>query len=360
MLFDTEITNDVDEKEWNRTLLKNPESYAYQTTNFVKTFQDSYNSKPLFISVRNNKSEIVGQLAAIIHKEYLWADANLLLMKIGTKLNLNSIIRWYYGPIIHDYSHRNEITEKILIALNNIAKKNKISMIDGSTTPSKISFPEKISQKYKFNLRKWSTYIIDLTQDIETLYNSLDKKTRYDIRKSEKNNLTFEVANDLLTLKEFIKIKIESKKLAKQKIKKNQSFPEERYKHLHSNNLEKLFLVKNSKTILAGILAPMFNGNVVQTSVATPFGKEFLAGVFATWNAIKWCNSQKFLRYDMGGVNPNATSQKEKSIDFFKSKWGGEKINYYYLTKIFDYGKVRLSRILKDPKQISMKIKSKA
>ena len=35
----------------------------------------------------------------------------------------------------------------------------------------------------------------------------------------------------------------------------------------------------------------------------------------------------------MGGANPNPQSQKEKKIDFYKSKWGGQETPYLIITK---------------------------
>ena len=60
----------------------------------------------------------------------------------------------------------------------------------------------------------------------------------------------------------------------------------------------------------------------------------------------------KYLTYDMGGINPSPENDKEKSINFYKSKWGGKKVYYMKFTKVLDAGKWKISAVLKDPRKI--------
>ena len=58
----------------------------------------------------------------------------------------------------------------------------------------------------------------------------------------------------------------------------------------------------------------------------------------------------------MSGVNPEPSSKKEARIDFFKSKWGGEKYDYLTFMKILDKQKAKISFALQDPRKILSKI----
>jgi len=60
--------------------------------------------------------------------------------------------------------------------------------------------------------------------------------------------------------------------------------------------------------------------------------------------------------YDMGGINPNPSSKKEKNIDFYKSKWGGQQYSFGISTKILNRKKQILSSILRNPKKIIKKL----
>ena len=95
---------------------------------------------------------------------------------------------------------------------------------------------------------------------------------------------------------------------------------------------------------------------MIQHAVANSSEKNLLGGTFLTWETIKWAikNNQKY--YDMGGINPSPELKKEKNIDFFKSKWGGEEAPYGIFTKILDKKKQLLSSVLKNPNRILKKI----
>lgn len=71
----------------------------------------------------------------LIHSKYYWKDANVLSKALGSKLNLNSILRWEYGPIILDSFDRGEILDALLGAVEKISEENKVTMIRGITCP---------------------------------------------------------------------------------------------------------------------------------------------------------------------------------------------------------------------------------
>jgi len=49
---------------------------------------------------------------------------------------------------------------------------------------------------------------------------------------------------------------------------------------------------------------------------------------------------------------------KKVLLSFFKSKWGGEKLDYYYYVKILDRSKSKISSLLQHPGRIKNKIKT--
>lgn len=351
MNFVVNTSDNVDEKEWNQKLLKSIASTTYQITNWA-TVYEFFRSKPVFITVRDATGEISGQLLLLIHDEMLWADSNLFVRFVGTKFHLQTALTWFYGPIIHDEHHSDEILLKILQALNDVSIKNKVTIVRGSSHPSSERLSSQIFKKFGYQLQPWATYITDLKQNEDDLYESLDKKTRYDIRKSEQNELDFVVANDRADLDEFIELKTEEKMKVGRKIRNVPGFYDNRWEYLHKNEYEKLFLVRYKGRTIAGILNIIFNGNVVQHGVSTPSKKQLLGGPFLTWNTIKWCMNRKYSTYDMGGINPEPKNDKEKSMNFYKSKWGGKKLDYLRFTKILDNNRWKFSAAIKDPKKI--------
>lgn len=61
MNYQVDVSQLVDEKEWDETLLKNQASTTYQTTDWPKVYFDSFNSQPYFITIKDSKGTITAQ-----------------------------------------------------------------------------------------------------------------------------------------------------------------------------------------------------------------------------------------------------------------------------------------------------------
>ena len=347
---------EIDSNEWNNTLLQNKISTIYQTSNWQEIYKQVYDSKPVFITVTKSNGKILGQLGAVIHKKLFWQDTNIITSLIGSKLNLRTTLNWFHGPILHDYHNQKEIISEILSCIDKISIENKVTMIRGISPPLDDKLLNESFKSFNYSLNPWATYITDLKQKPEKLYNSFNKKTRYDIRKSEQQELKFEIAKNKKSYDEFNELKVEARKRAGQKTKLNTFFFDAHREFLYKKGYENLFLVKHEGVIIGGILGVIFNGNIIQHGVGNSVTTELLGGPFLTWNALKWAINKKYSTFDMGGVNPYPESLKEGKIDFYKSKWGGKKHHYTFYTKIFSKTKSKISSFLKNPKRASKKL----
>jgi len=355
MNFTSEVMYDVEDKEWNQALTSKKSTTAFQIASFYKPHQSAFGSKPIFIIIKNSTGDIVGQLSAVIHFKDYWTDSNIISRSIVSKLNLGAVIIWHHGPVIHDISHRDEILSLILREIEKIAIKNNVIMIKGSTPPLDEQFFGDFFKKVGYNEQKWITYITDLNQKIDDLYNSLHNKTRYDIRKGEKSELEFEEVNDISSLYEYAELKFSGKK-SKELIKRNKILIDNLWKILYKSGNEKMFLLRHNGELVGGIDNFIFNKNVVQNSVTNASNRKLYGGSFLMWKTIKWSMEMKQLTYDTGGANPSPTSSKEKGIDFFKSKWSGKIYDYAFYTKILSKTKMRVSSAIKQPSVIPKKI----
>ena len=353
----SEYSYEVNSEEWNNKLLQNKVSTIYQTDHWQKIYKQAYDSKPIFITVTKPNGEILGQLSGVIHKNLFWENTNTIISSIGKKLNLRTTLNWFYGPIIHDYNFQNEIISEILSCIDTISVENKVIMIRGISPSLDEELMNESFKHFDYTLDPWATYITNLNQTSEKLHESLNKKTRYDIRKSEQQELKFEIAKNKKDYDEFTELKIESRNKAGQKIKSNPLFFDIHRELLFKQGFEKLFIVRHDGKIIGGILGVIFNGNIIQHGVGNYTKTDLLGGSFLTWNSLKWAIKEGYSTFDMGGINPFPKSLKEKKIDFYKSKWGGKKFNYTVYTKILDKKKIMLSSFLKNPKNASKKLK---
>jgi hypothetical protein len=356
MTFIVDISYDVENFDWNDVLSTNKFSTAFQVSDWYKPHQLAFNSKPIFITVLNSTGKIVGQLSAVIHFRDYWIESNFLSRIINSKFNLGSTLRWFYGPIIHDMENASEIISNILIAIDKIALENNVNLIRGSSPPQTPQQPIDIYEKNGYSIEPWITHITNLERNVDELYSTLHNKTRYDVRKGEKNRLDFEVVSKRESFDLYNDVKYNDKnKIAKMK-KLNKSIDDFVWNTTYRDGYEKMFLARYDGNPIGVIVNVLFNHNVVQMGVGNSPSKEFYGGSFLTWNTMKWSLEMGYSTYDVGGANPSPISQKEKGINLFKSKWASEKYDYFYCTKIFNKSKLKLSNIIKQPNIIPQKI----
>ena len=354
MSLHVKISSEIDENEWNEDLSKSTGSTVYQTYNWQKLYREAFGSKPVFISITNENGIVVGQLACLIHEKMQVTDTNSLSKKIGNLLGLGTSLWWYHGPIIHDKDNSNEILEIILSTVDKIAHDNNVINIRGISSPLTEQFPTRTFEEFGYNAESRLTFIVDLNQTTDDLYNSLKKDPRYYIRKSEKEGFDFEIANDIEGLERFQDLKIESKKRGGKKYVRNPEFYRKHWEIMQNNGYEEWLLAKDDGKIKGTILTLLFNGNVIQHALANSPEKE-LVGTFLTWNTIKWAQKMKYRTFDFAGVDPSPKTEKEKGIYFYAAKFGGKKIDFFSYTKIIDRKKYYLSSGIKNPRKIISK-----
>ena len=357
MTFEIHTSSTIDETEWNDNLCKNNASTIYQSYNWQKLYREAFGSKPIFITVTDTDGTVVGQLACLIHKKMLWEDANPLSKKLGNALNLGTSLWWYQGPIIHDAANSDEILSLILSTVDEIAQKNHVINIRGISPSLSEQFPTKIFHKFGYDSEPRQTFVIDLQQNMDDLYNSLKKDTRYYIRKSEREGFEFDIAKNEDAMVKFQDLKVESNIREGKKPFQNLKFWKKHWEIMKKNGFEELVLAKRENKIEGTILTLFFNGNVIQHALANTPG-EYLVGTFLTWNTIKWLQKMKFRTFDFAGVDPSPKTDKEKGIYFYAAKFGGKKTDFFSYTKIIDKKKYYLTSGLKNPKRIVSKYQS--
>jgi len=354
MNFTTEISYEVDKNIWDNTLKLNPASTAFQIADFYRPHQLTHQSKPVFITISDPSGKIVGQLSGVIHLTDYWLEMNTISRMITSKFNLGSTLRWVHGPIIHDPDNTTEILSNILSALDKVAMNNDVNLIRGTSVPQMESLPVDIFKKNGYSIEPWITYITDLQRKIDNIFNSLHNKTRYDVRKGEKQGLEFEVVSKRESFDLYLDVKYHDKKKVDKLKKLNKTFFENIWNILFQNGFEKMFIVRSEGKPKSIILNFLFNRNVSQTGVANSPISNY-AGSFLTWNTIRWSAKNNYRTFDVGGANPFPTSKKEQGINQFKSKWASKKVDYFLCTKVFNKTKWRISKGLNQPSRLPKK-----
>jgi hypothetical protein len=325
------IVTDIDEKKWNDDLAKCAYSTFFQTYEYLKS--DSKDCFPIFIYVFD-ENKVVGQLGMqIIGTTVLYSSQ---FFKRITKF-VSSITKrgiWVYGPIIHvdDKTQRSKVLQQILNAVDEVAIQYDLVHVEGQTPPLDLLVDNdylNMFEKNQYSKHDFVTFISDLNQPLEILWNNVSKKARGDFTRAQKRNF---VAKELETHDELKQYLTLNQEWAQTKgLVVTDPFQEiDTLWENHIKGREKFFLAFSDSRV------GCFNGICYTNFVINSYyDSTNLGGTLLTWYVLEWAQKNGMKFYDFsGGPKPITSSEQEKhSLLFYKSKWGGKEMPYYIFIK---------------------------
>ncbi|MGI0094690.1 MAG: hypothetical protein ACREA8_11410 [Nitrosotalea sp.] len=321
------ISVELEEKpdsKWDARLLGTKYGTIYQSSSVAKYHNKSANWESKFLTFTNNKGTIVGQLLLEFQPRFQKSSIrNILLTKFPFVPNF--ILRWSYGPIIFDPNYEQDVKKTLAEYL----LKHKGPII-GHVHPLYPDFLPDLVQKLKISSQ--GTFLLDLSLGKEVLWNNTHKNScRKNIERSKERGVSIKqmTSNDLEVYYQMLKESDESKM--------HLEFSDTK---IQWQELSKLgftgFLAFHEQIPVAGLLVSFFNGYLNEWGVARTkydYNEKLYSQDLIKWSIIEWGIEQKFRYFDLSGVNPNPTTEKEKGIYKFKEKWGGKLILYNKITR---------------------------
>jgi len=319
--------------DWDRNLLD-----AYKETNFCQSVVFSriwnkvYNSIPLFFEV-TYKNKLFGFLQ-ISHT----IPENLSVIKKIIGLN-KGWIEWLDGPILLNNPYNT--LDLLLKEIDNYCAQKKINLIkcNGFAHTSKYANDLKIMQvflKNGYTVSKWATYLVDLTLDENELWANLKKTARKMVKKS--NSLAVKV-NKVNTFEElldkFHKSYCETESFYG-RLKKSDWIAKVQWEEDIDNNYHYYYAETQDGQVVGTLGMYIFNGVATEiSSCLTPYAyeNEIPAQDILHWVMFLEAKKMGCHTFDLAGINPNPTNEKERGIRRFKEKWNGQYIEYYTYKK---------------------------
>ena len=305
-MYKIRICVEVNSNDWNSDLKKSNYSTYLQTTENLKISSNG-NTFPIFISILDEKDVVVGQLGMLIIKTSVQYGGALFqkLSKISSRISTRGV--WLYGPIIHTENkmERIEILRMILKANNEIVDKYNLVFIEGYSAPLDVSLCDneiKEYKKYGYHSRKYVTFITDLKNPIEDIWENVQKYTKKNVNRSAKRGVS---VKELKTFEESKQVISLFKKWGKAK-GIVVSDPEQQLKKFwerQNSGFEKTFLAFKEQQLVSSITVSYFNNIVIPVQVLNSYSSiaRNLGGPALTWHAIKWAKEFKFAIYDITG-----------------------------------------------------------
>lgn len=324
--MDTIIKESINEN-WNTRLQNYNVGTIHQTKEYVEYIKKSRNSSSYYITFEIN-NKIVGQLSLHkfpgIKRKFESYGINPSFKFLNVFNNFKPVFTWEYGPIIFDEKHKTEIYYEI-----SKLKKFFQGPIKGILPPLLEPSHELVNNGWQE--KKIGTFLIDLTKSEEELWNNIDKQSgRKAIRRSQNKNVVIKPIKNLQDLKIHHSLLNEGKKMAN--IGKY-PFSNLQYFWTMLENVGRFgFIAWQNEIPLASTLVTTYNGYINEWGFAdSKFNRENLLNAtdLIKWHIIKWGHESGYRIFDLSGVNPNATSGKEKGIFNFKKKWGGQLYDLY-------------------------------
>lgn len=313
--MDILTNNEIPRAGWNDFLESNPFASPFQTPEFYDLF--------------NSTKGLLAEALALTEDKQILALAVITIQKeegLKSYFSRRGII---YGGPLFETKH----PEALSVLLKQIAKAYKNDVIYIETR----NFFDYTGYKNEFveNCYEYVPYLnFQLaTEDLASLSKSMSSSRMRQIRKAQKNSVTWMEAQNIEEVKSFYCILLN---LYKNKIGKP-IFPFDFFRNFYESDLGKYFIVWFNNEIIGGIMCPIFKGKAIYEFYVCGLDekyKEQYPSVMATWAAIQYANQNNIPVFDfMGAGKP----EEHYGVREFKARFGGELVEYGRFIKIHNH-----------------------
>lgn len=201
------------------------------------------------------------------------------------------------------------------------------------------------------------TVQLDLTLSPQELLSQMRKNTRYEIKKSEKLNISVITSSDSSEIKSFYQHQL---KLASKHhfVPFSYEFLYQQFHTFAADHQALLFHSYHHKHLLASAFIILFGQEAVyHYGISTDYNQKLPGSYAALWAAIQFAKKHHHARFNLWGVAPqNSPHHRFHGVTIFKTGFGGNLIEYlpshdlptsklYPLTNTFESLRARLRHL---------------
>ena len=182
-----------------------------------------------------------------------------------------------------------------------------------------------------FKRREGLTTVIDLTQDLDVIWNKMRHKfIRKQIERGERHGIVIKQDNNFAEFKKIYKNFREKKYLAKEKIDKLKNHSVLFSAYYQDKMIAGGIFVSDNKYARALVLASTHNGSNSQMREIIGQANRLLI-----WEAIKYFKNKNLELFDLGGISPDSQNPSLRNLAEFKEAFGGTRQSCYYYHKVY-------------------------
>ena len=300
--------NELDPEEWNNLLSNSEVCDAFQTSEWAFVLRNSMDVRPRFLLVKRGEQTVGGVM--------------FFLKKMFGMVNSYEV----RGGPLYAKGHKEIVMKSILRALNKRKKKAaNLLFVPFPITNNSFEQAFKAEGYFPYPFR---TIIIDLNRKLEDIWQALNKRARWGVRKAERLGLSVKEADNWQEWEQYYSLH-----LFHGREKHYPTDPPEFFREmfkLYHKRMARLFLVEHEKRIIAGSLFLIYKQNMVFLQNASQ--KAFLAhnpNNLLQWKSIEWAKENGVIIYDMNGL-PLKEVPYLRGVYNYKKQWDGQIHWYYY------------------------------
>lgn len=329
-MFSVKIHYQAPEK-WDEKLMEGNSGsiHLFHSTLWADRLVKLLNYKPIFFIISENEKLCFILLGFVEPCAKMLSKENI---KKGLHSPFSMLVRrrsfiWHGQPVSF-YSDSQEAYTFLAKVIDNFLSGEKLSLGHGEWP----ILHENVLPA-KWNKKLWATLKVDLTRDIDEIFASFKSSARKEIRKSESKGVLIKKIQTHEELVKYLDFIVECAKRYKKSVNKidynlcwemlrRNGYYFETFVSTYKNNFIAGLTVWGSKKGIQEI-------GSFQSEYS--YSEKISGPDLIKWEIIKWAKRENIQIFDLAGVNPNPTNEKELNIRKFKEKWGGQYNEYINL-----------------------------
>lgn len=301
------MLDDGERTAWDDIVRASPYGTIFHTFAWMNILERQYNVQKMPIGIFENE-DLIGVFPTFLQKKGLF---DLLISP------LHEAATPYGGPVVEP--------DKLNDVLEAFDKYSKRADYYDITLSPEYELRENLLNGIECKERH--TYVLNLARPVEAIWASLNKKCRNAVRKAEKSDVTIVEGHSKTDLDAFWKMTDITFQKWGTKSPISIDYTRAVFDALFPPGQLKLVFAEHEGKQIGGAIFLCFADRIYYWQGASyPEYYQYAPNNLIQWHIITWALKNGFVKYDMLGANI-------PSIAKFKSSFGGDLINYFYIQK---------------------------
>jgi Acetyltransferase (GNAT) domain len=364
------LETSVDKNRWDSLVASSPGGHIFQSATWAKYQREYLGIRDCFFTVEESDG---GRALAFLYayrespfnRALFERPLSSLTVPLADRLSAGLNVK--YGPIYigsPGTKERQEMLGLLIETLEDYCRRQGIVSIKGDfgsiyETGEDNPGMEEFMRARGYRARPEATFLVDLSQDEDTLWKNLKQSARKAIRRGRDQGITVERMKEDTELASYHEFSCRCRRSLSLKSNSLRNFTE-MWRFLRPAGMLEIFYALQEGELIGGLGVWQHAGVVVEWgSVQSERAKEekLFCSDLLKWEIIRWGHSQGHRLYDLAGVEPDLdqVDPKNRGIYQFKAKWGGEFLRFNNYSKTF---KPLRAKIFKTGLNLAKKLRS--